>query len=441
MPSLHRLLCLILFAGAAFACGSGTQNADELPKARVERGTFELVLEEIGVVDATRVVSVLAPYRGKLISLAETGQTVAEGDVILVMENTQEIKDLQDQLDELKTVRSELEASVESLTIAIRSGTLDTDLAEAELAFERVRLQEINTRLAETAVLLEKDVVPAEDLREAESDVVNSRYQTLGSDFSLRTGALTSETNRTATLNDIERQALRGQRARREVDEAQERIDSSRLKAPVAGMFIRTKRWQWSQNAMVEAKPGDSVRGGQEIGRIPDLSTLILKSQIPEGNVAQVRVGAPVRIAFDAYDGLKLTGKVTMIGKVAIERETSAAGALVQTEGYSGQKVFETEIAFDEPDPRIKPGITASVSIQLDRHEDVLTIPVEAVAWRDGKAVVGVLDGNGGWQEREVELGARNSRRVIVTKGVQEGELLLGRWDSVPSVEHRPTAG
>jgi RND family efflux transporter MFP subunit len=425
--SLSRILVVAAaLLGGATACGIGSSgSSDAPPSVTVGRSSLEVLLEEVGVVEATRVVPITAPFRGTLIYLAETGQMVEVGQDVLVMENEAHITTLEDRLNDLKSIRSELEASIESLTIALRSGTLDVDFAESQLAYERARLEDTNNRMAETAVLLEQNVVPADDFREAEYRVSSTRLSTVTRDLDLRTEAINSETGRTSNLSTIERHAVRGARARRQIDLAQQRIGASRIQAPVTGMFLRTKRWDWGSQRMVEAKPGDSVREGQPIGEIPDLSTLILRSQIPEGDLHRVAVGQPVRITFDAYDGLRLTGRVTHIGKVAIAREASAAGALVQAEGYSGQKVFEITVEFDAPDPRVKPGITAQVSIVLERHTDVLTVPIEAVRWADGHPVVTVLDGQGVPRSRPVVLGVRNGGRVVVREGLREGELVV----------------
>ncbi|MBX3729975.1 MAG: HlyD family efflux transporter periplasmic adaptor subunit [Candidatus Sumerlaeia bacterium] len=424
--ALSRILVVAAaLLGGATACGIGASGSSDAPPAvAIARSNLEVLLEEVGVVEATRVVPITAPFRGMLIHLAETGQMVEVGQDVLVMENEAHITTLEDRLNDLKSIRSELEASIESLTIALRSGTLDVDFAESQLAYERARLEDTNNRMAETAVLLEQNVVPADDFREAEFRVSSTRLSTVTRDLDLRTEAINSETGRTSNLTTIDRHAVRGAQARRQIDLAQQRIAASRIQAPVTGMFLRTKRWDWGSQRMVEAKPGDSVREGQPIGEIPDLSTLILRSQIPEGDLHRVAVGQPVRITFDAYDGLRLNGRVTNIGKVAIAREASAAGVLVQAEGYSGQKVFEITIAFDAPDPRVKPGITAQVSIVLERHTDVLAVPIDAVRWADGHPVVTVVDAQGVATSRAVELGVRNGGRVVVRDGLREGEMV-----------------
>src|SRR5690606_26559887 len=142
-----------------------------------------------------------------------------------------------------------------------------------------------------------------------------------------------------------------GTTARKRLDEAQERINASTVVSPVDGIFMRTRRWNWRARANSESKPGEETRRGQELGSIPVRVSRIVKTQMAERELTNVEIGTKVRMIFDALGGLETEGVIENIGRVAIERETSAGGALVQSTTYTGQKVFEVEIAFDVDDP------------------------------------------------------------------------------------------
>ncbi len=420
------LLACTLLAAFAFTAACSREDTDSLKTSVVKSGPFESVLEEVGVIEATRTVSFKAPRRAKLISLVESGTMVDEGDLIYQLENEDVITDIRDEVNQLKTVKAELEANVESLRIALRSNTLDLDLAEAQLAYNRVRLQDVNIKLAETEVLLQRSVVPEDDLRDARYNVENSRLNTVSTNLDQLGMRTTAKTDESENVARIERSLLEAEKGQRDIAEAKRKLDESKAFAPVNGLFVRSRRWSWREQKMVEPRPGDDVREGQELGSLPDMSELVVKTQVPESYLTRIQEGGPVDLVFDAYEGLRLSGTISRIGKVAIEREASPAGSLMQSDSFSGQKVFEVTVDAEGDTTRLKPGITANVRFVLVREENALTVPVDAIIIRDGKAYVQVLDGSSGdVREQAIETGRRDNGRVIVTSGLRSGDRIV----------------
>lgn len=415
-----------LFVMVALAACDGGKPPAAVETWLVRPGRFEDVIEEVGVVEATRTVSFVSMRRGTLISLPESGTELKKGDLVYAIENEEEVTELQDQLNELKSLKSELEANVESLRIAQRENRLDLDSSEAELAYNRVRLEDVNIKLAETEVLLQRSVVPEDDLLSARYNASTSTLRTVSQDLGRLSLLTDTETSEAEGVADIERSALRADRALRRINEAQERIKESKVYAPVDGFFVRTRRWNFRSNTMSEPRPGEEVREGQELGSLPDMSTLVVRTQLPEAALLRIQEGGPAEIEFDAFAGRKVVGTIETIGKVAIERSASAGGSLMQGQSFSGQKVFEVTVRIGEQIAGLKPGITANVRFVMDRKEDVLAIPIEAVN-RDGERVfVRVQDeGSGRLGERDIVVGERNGELAVVTSGLRSGERVV----------------
>lgn len=399
------------------------------PKAPVvdtwiaREGQFEDAIEETGVVEATRTVSFKVTRRGTLISLPESGTELKKGDLVFAIENEEEITELQDEINSLKTLKSELESNIESLRIAQRENRLDLDSSESELAYNRVTLEDVNIKLAETEVLLQRSVVPEDDLYDARYKASTGTLRTVGQDLG-RLGLLAdTETSEAEGVANIERSALRADRALRRINDTKQRIAESKVYSPVDGFFVRARRWNFRENKMSEPRPGEDVREGQELGILPDMESLVVRTQIPEAALLRVREGGPARIEFDAFGGKQVAGTVETIGKVAIERKASAGGSLMQGQSFSGQKVFEVAVRIDERVEGLKPGITANVRFVLDRRENVIAVPIEAILRRGEKMFVRVQDqATGRLSDREVVVGARNGDLVVVESGLRSGE-------------------
>jgi len=84
-------------------------------------------------------------------------------------------------------------------------------------------------------------------------------------------------------------------------------------------------------------------------------------------------------------------------------------------------KVYRTTIKIDGEHDWIRPGMTAKVEILVNRLEDVVYVPIQAVNPLEDKKVCYVADG-GKPEQREVEVGEFSEAFIEIKKGIQEGE-------------------
>ncbi|WP_437999741.1 efflux RND transporter periplasmic adaptor subunit [Sorangium sp. So ce185] len=164
--------------------------------------------------------------------------------------------------------------------------------------------------------------------------------------------------------------------------------------------------------------PGvQSTFEGKALLTVADLSTLVVKVDLNQIDVAKVAPGQPATLTLDALPGKTYAAKVTTI-----------APASVKLEGREVD-VFPVEAELSQVDGLIKPGMTADVRIRLDHRPGVVSLPIEAVSADGGKQLVTrVVDGPDGkptTEQVEVALGARNDREVEILSGVPEGARVL----------------
>ena len=158
--------------------------------------------------------------------------------------------------------------------------------------------------------------------------------------------------------------------AQTRVDVAQATLDQSRLTAPFAGMITN-----------VNVLPGDLVSQGKEAFSIHDISMLFVDLSISELDISQVSVGQEATFTFDAISEKEYTGIVTKISLAA----TSSMGVVN----------YPVTVQITNPDEEILPGMTASVNIIIEKHENVLVVPSSAVRNSGGQRTVTILfEGN-----------------------------------------------
>lgn len=207
---------------------------------------------------------------------------------------------------------------------------------------------------------------------------------------------------------------------------ARDRLGYTKIVSPMDGTVIA--RGIEPGEAVV---PGvQSTFDGKALLTIADLSSLLVKVNLNQIDVAKVAVGRPATLTLDALPGHTYHAKVTKV-----------APASVKLPGKD-QEVFPVEAEMEAPDGLVKPGMTSDVRIHLDAKQGALVVPLEAVVKEPGKTfVLRVIPAEKGakvetrTEKIEVTLGLRNDREVEIAGGVTEGMRVLLRPPSAAENE------
>lgn len=390
----------------------------------VRNETIEVTFEEPAIVEASREISIMSSNWGKLLYIADSGSMLKAGDTVAIIESESTLKSLEEEISRLESYKKDYEKSIESLSMDIRSSALEVDTAMGALDFQRLRLEDVNRELSRLQVLRDGEVVTEDQVRDARSKSATAQLgaQSQDSAFSgQKTGAALSESR---TLKAIERTLLQTQRSSDEVAKRIEELNSSTITAPEGGVFQRRSDWNWQRRQRAELQPGGEVNRGQVLGTLPDVTRPVLKTQIAESQFQRVAIGAPVSVVFDSVGADRFPGTISKIGIIAVEREMTAAGSLLASQSFSGERVFEVEVQLGREDDRIRPGITGKVRFVTERLENVASIPVASVWTRGPEHFVALKKGNG-WEERPVDLGVSTGQVVQVIGGLSPGDTIL----------------
>lgn len=134
-------------------------------------------------------------------------------------------------------------------------------------------------------------------------------------------------------------------------------------------------------NVQAGAKLSDlagSTGSNGPIVQIADLSKMKVTVQVGEEDIASVAVDQTGTITFPAFEGLELQGRVTGIASIA-----TGSGEAYYGEG--SKPTFAVDILIDAPDARLKPGMTADVSIITQSFDNVVLVPLSALLSDDGE--------------------------------------------------------
>ena len=369
------------------------------------RGEFVIDIRERGDLDAASQITVAVPDRVwgnvRITKLAEDGSNV-EKDGFLVQFDTSEaenrVTDRQNDLDNAKADLSSTKARIESQMKQLESAhkTQQYSYEQSQLKYEMMkyeaeakrREQELNFKKDELALIQAKEKI---------------------------------ESQKIIDQADLAKAEVKVKQAEMRYNQAVDQLNALTLKSPKAGLVVLQETFNWSTRTRDKVKVGDQPHRGMQLVSIPDLSVMIVKTNVNEVDISRVEVGQQVIITLDALPGPTFYGAITNIASLARRDEGSDV------------KVFDVEVTIDSNDERLKPGMTAQCTIITGRITDRLYIPLDSVFEKEDTTVVYVKDG--GFKQRVVKVGKKNSDYIIVENGLDEGEAVALRDPTIPLEE------
>lgn len=210
-----------------------------------------------------------------------------------------------------------------------------------------------------------------EDLKNAQATLAAAQAApTLDAD-----GA-TTPTDATANASAVSSAQRNLASAQATLDQANAKATERTVKAPSSGSIVE-----------LNAKVGATVTGGMVMGegdtsggkqcmQIADLSKMKVTVQVGEKDIAKIAVGQSANVTYPAFPDIVSQGTVTAIASVANSDAANGGGSSV---------TFNVDILIEAPDSRLKPGMTAEVSVVTKQLDDVVMVPTMALMTEDGE--------------------------------------------------------
>jgi len=177
---------------------------------------------------------------------------------------------------------------------------------------------------------------------------------------------------------------------------------------------------------------GSNLMAGTEMLRIADMSSMEIRVDVGENDIPKVKIGDSANIEVDAYGTRKFRGLVTQIA-------SSNTGAASQTALSSGTDVTQYKVyirllvesyadLINKSTFPFRPGMTATADIETNTHNNVLSVPINAVTTREI---------NDGMEKQEI---IKKGNEVKQDKVIKEEDLdvivfVLGKDNKVKKVK------
>lgn len=160
----------------------------------------------------------------------------------------------------------------------------------------------------------------------------------------------------------------------------------------------------------------DNVSSATCFMRIVNMDSLLISAYVTENEVMKLKTGMPVDVKVNSLSGMGARTK----GKLSyISTQIETTGRWGDSSGF----LIITEL--ENPDHKILLGVSAEMSITIDKKEDVLTIPANALFEKGGKNYVFKYLGGNKTEKTEIQIGLTSDRNVEVRQGLSENDQVL----------------
>jgi len=309
----------------------------------------------------------------------------------------------------------ELRASAEQARAALLSSQAGLEVARSTLEGQKANLENQRAMLAKARAvaandgrqsdrmktLFEKGMVSAVDWDNARTNADSSRASTDSAEAQLRL----AEVQITTQESQVRLAQAQVETFRAALSLAQTNLGNTRLTAPFAGYIAQRNL---DPGAAVSAQSSGTTNTSVGILLIQDISSVKVQIEVPERDIARVKVGADVRVTADPYKGVIFAGSIARVVH-NLDPRTRTMGV---------------EVEIPNPGTKLNPGMFARVDAVVDTRTGVLTVPLEALRVGDGKPSVMVVR-HSVVEPVSVELGAADARGVEVVKGVAAGDQII----------------
>lgn len=186
------------------------------------------------------------------------------------------------------------------------------------------------------------------------------------------------------------------------------------FKAPTNGILLAPPQTGDSKTNRLSV--GTSIKAGQAIALVGDLSGIRVDIEIPEVDIEKIKVGLPATVRGIAFNRQELHGQLTAITAQASNNSNSTL------------PTFQAQVQVREltqaQQNAVKVGMSTTIELDVEKDQQLM-IPITAVHLVHGNSVVHLQLPNGNVREQKIVTGSAKATMVSVVEGLHEGDVII----------------
>ena len=357
-------------------------DSDRVDIVEVRRDQFMEYLDVEGLVQPRLTLRINAEEGGTVARVvAEAGQTVRQGDTILVLSNPdllRTVEDERDRLSRLQTVNQREQIAQERRTLELSRGRMETNHRLEQLTREYNLVREEHQLGITSAAQFELASINYNfNRRNAEIQREQQLHDSLSHAIELELSA-----------RDLQTEVLRVQRIA-------DRLDNLVVRAPIDG-----------QLSHIGPSMGERVSAGAQVGTVNVVDEVMLTTRISEFHIGRITVGLPASIT---YRGERFPLRISRVNPEIRDRQ------------------FEIDLVFtDNVIEDIRIGRSYRIQIELDQPQEALVMPIGNFFQHTGGQWVFRVNEAGDRAVRvPISIGRQNPRQYEILDGLQAGDRVI----------------
>ncbi len=375
-----KLLVIALAVAAVWGVKSfffAVPPAPQFRTAVVKRGDIVDIVEASGPINPVNTTEVGALVSGEILKIyVDYNTVVKKGDLMAIIDQTQILASLEE-------AKARLSSAKESLSSA------DVSYRLAKKNYERYQ------------ALYEKEYVSKVNLEEYELAYVNAK----------------------SNLNSAQANVVQAQS---NLDTAEKDLSNTKIVSPIDGVVLTKK-----------VSEGQTITAGFSTPELfvvaQDLTKMQIEAKVSEADIVKIAPGQKAEFTLDGYVGEKFNGVVRQVRTNYVDSSDS-------TTSSSSSTTYTVIIDVDNSDLRLKPGMTATLTIRTQDKKDVLLVPNEALRFSPSTNEnkyenTGVWKLNPGMlqpQRVDVTIGIIATKQTEITGGdIEEGDMVIVRENNL----------
>jgi len=423
---------LLIVVLSFWAFGRDRASKSSFITAKVQRTSISTTISATGTLEALRTVQIGSQVSGQVAALyADYNATVKKGQLLAEL-------DARPAASQVTTAQAHLAASAAQVSSA--EADLANQQANVAQADANVRIAEVAEQSAKLAYdraveLQSHGLVSQNDFDTAKTNLESAQAKLQQAQAALQQ-ARTMIRSRQAAIESAKANVTA---SKADVERSQINLDFTKIYSPVDGVVI-------SRSVDVGQTVAASLQAPVLFTIANDLTQMQVKASVDEADIGKLNDDANVRFTVDAYPNDTFRGKIS---EIRLEPQT-----------VQNVVTYSVIIGVSNPEMKLRPGMTANLTITVDRKDNVLAVPNAAFRFTPDEAsssagaaakpqgrrngsTIWILDANGQPQAKAVRTGITDgSRTEIIADDIDEGTpVITGDLSKKPAAANTNNGG
>ncbi len=401
---ISLLLIIGILAAIAFFKAKNKPKGIEVTVEKVEKRSILETVSASGRVFPEKEIKISSDVSGEIVELfVKEGDSVRVGQVLAKIDPESYV------------------SAVDRGIAALNSSKSQSAMSRSQIESAKAQKEQINAQLENARSvhkrneqLLKDGVISQLDFEQSESNLNALIANYKASEASLKSAEESTKGSEFAIKS-----------AEANLKELRTNLNRTTIKAPASGIV-----------SSLSVEQGERVVGtiqmaGTEMMRIANLNSMEVQVDVSENDILRVSMTDNVSVEVDAYLDRKFKGTVTEIANSA--SNISGAAATLNTDQVTN---FVVKVRLDpdsykdltsdiNPYP-FRPGMSATVDIETEKTDDIISVPIQCVTTRERKSEDGKKKKSSIDELDEVVFlqEADTVRMVVVSTGIQDDDFI-----------------